>query len=182
MRLDKLHIRNFKNLQEFSIDFDESVLTTVLIGQNGTGKSNLIEALVIIFRDLDLGDDPEFGYQLTYTCRGQRIEIDADPDRADKMSITVDGKSIAFRQFSQAPYRMYLPSNVFGYYSGPSRRLEQHFDEHQERFYRQLLRGEEEPLRPLFYARLIHSQFVLLAFYSFEEPGLEDFLREYLVA
>ena len=49
MRLDKLTIRRFKNLRDFSTDFDEKSLTTVLVGGNGTGKSNLLEALVIIF-------------------------------------------------------------------------------------------------------------------------------------
>jgi recombinational DNA repair ATPase RecF len=54
MRLDKLAIGSFKNLRDFSIDFDEQSPTTVLVGRNGTGKSNLLEALTIIFRDLDL--------------------------------------------------------------------------------------------------------------------------------
>ena len=38
MRVDFLEITDFKNLKNFRIDFDESQLTTVLIGQNGTGK------------------------------------------------------------------------------------------------------------------------------------------------
>ena len=41
-------------LKDFSLDFDEKSLITIIIGWNGTGKSNLFEALVIIFRDLDL--------------------------------------------------------------------------------------------------------------------------------
>ena len=49
MRIDKLWIKDFKNLKDFEIDFDENQMTTVLIGRNGTGKSNLIEAIVIIF-------------------------------------------------------------------------------------------------------------------------------------
>ncbi len=181
MRIDKLYIKEFKNLREFFIDFDESTLTTVLIGRNGTGKSNLIEALVIIFKDLDLGEDPRFAYKLTYICRGKRIEIDADPERLpNKVQIVVEGGKLSLRAFSQAQDREYLPANIFGYYSGPSNRLEQHFATHQQRFYRQLLDGQQEPLRPLFYARLIHSQFVLLAFYSSEEQHLTDFLQTYL--
>ena len=39
-------------------------MTTVLIGHNGMGKSNLIEAIVIIYRDLDLGNPPVFEYDL----------------------------------------------------------------------------------------------------------------------
>jgi len=180
LRLDKLWIGKFKNLINVTIDFDETNLTTVLVGKNATGKSNLIEALVLIFRNLDLGRDPEFKYQLDYVCRNRRIHIDADPERHKKHQITIDGEPISFASFVKAPARQYLPNNVFGYYSGPSTRLEQYFDEHQERFYRQLLSGQKAPLRPLFYARAVHSQYVLLAFFSFEKevpPFLKNYLR-----
>ena len=40
MRLDRLSIPNYRNLRSFEIDFDESQSTTVLIGRNGSGKSN----------------------------------------------------------------------------------------------------------------------------------------------
>lgn len=48
MRIDKLKINNFKNLKNFQIDIDETQLTSVFIGRNGAGKSNLLEAIVII--------------------------------------------------------------------------------------------------------------------------------------
>src|ERR1700676_1081079 len=81
MKLRKLEISEFKNLRDFIIEFEQT-LTTVLLGQNGTGKSNLLEALIIIFRDLDLGESPAFKYKLTYECRQQEISIDADPARS----------------------------------------------------------------------------------------------------
>jgi len=80
MRLDKLKIDRFKNLQNFSIDFDEDSQTTVLVGRNGSGKSNLLEALILIFRDLDLGEPPQFGYELCYFCRNHQIKIIAKPE------------------------------------------------------------------------------------------------------
>ena len=80
MKLRKLEISTFKNLRNFSIDFSQK-LTTVLLGQNGTGKSNLLEALIIIFRDLDFGETPAFQYKLDYECRNNEIHIDADPAR-----------------------------------------------------------------------------------------------------
>jgi len=180
MRLDTLHIGNFKNLVETRIDFDERSMTTVLIGRNATAKSNLLEALVSIFRQLDLKEDPPFRYRLRYLCRGRHIEIDADPQKPKMVQITVDGGPISFSAFNQAPDRKYLPANVFGYYSGTSRRLEHYFDKHQERFYRQLLEGQKSTLRPLFFARTVHSQYVLLAFFSFEDVDALRFLREYL--
>ena len=62
MRLDRFRVRHFKNLSDLEIDFDTGELSTVLIGENGTGKSNVIEALVTVFRDLDLGDSTPFPY------------------------------------------------------------------------------------------------------------------------
>ena len=52
MKLRNLKIAQFKNLRNFEIDFGSQPFTTVLLGQNGTGKSNLLEALIIIFREL----------------------------------------------------------------------------------------------------------------------------------
>lgn len=178
MRLDKLTIGSFKNLRDFSIDFDEQSPTTVLVGRNGTGKSNLLEALTIIYRDLDLGADPAFDYVLEYVCRGRKVRIEAMPGGHAKA--TVDGSAVPYKQLAQVEGQRCLPNYVFGYYSGPSNRMEEHFEKHQERFYRDLLDGKDQPLRPLFYARPIHSQFVLLAFFLKQEEETKQFLRDIL--
>ncbi|HTK06633.1 MAG TPA: AAA family ATPase [Ktedonobacteraceae bacterium] len=180
MKLRKLKIQHFKNLQNFEIDFGEHSFRTVLLGQNGTGKSNLLEALIIIFRDLDLGAAPTFAYVLDYECRGNEIHIDADlaRDRREYMQITIrrhDGlpERISYNRFAKDSERIYLPGYVFGYYSGPSDRMERHFDVHQNRFYQDQLKGEESQ-RFLFYARNIQSQFVLLAFFTEDEQDRSD--------
>jgi predicted ATPase len=181
MRLDWLRVVDFKNLRDFEVDFDKNSMTTVLVGQNGSGKSNLIEALVVIFRDLDLAETPSFPYLLRYICRDHVVEIDADPQRTTKkISISVDQKPVPYREFAIQDDREFLPANVFGYYSGPSNRLESHFEKHQERFYEALLKGEDRAPRPLFYARQIHSQFVLLAFFSHKDQQAKDFLKDRL--
>lgn len=94
MRLDKLTIgsakdsptHQFKNLKNVTIDFDQGHWVTVVIGWNGTGKSNVLEALAIIFRDL-IGKKrtPQFAFQLSYRMGVDEtiryIYVDADPDR-----------------------------------------------------------------------------------------------------
>ncbi len=196
MQLRKLRIDQFKNLRNFEIDFGPN-LTTVLLGQNGAGKSNLLEALIILFRDLDLGAEPAFKYTLEYECRGAIVHIDADRGRGrskrDQVQITVHEqdqlpRAIPYNaQFYEDPARRYLPGYVFGYYSGPGSRMEQHFARHQEIFYKDLLAGKEGPLRPLLYARPVHSQFALLSFFIEAEAELNesgqrvgDFLNELL--
>ena len=98
MRLDKFTIgsekdsptHQFKNLKNVTIDFDEDHWVTVVIGWNGTGKSNVLEALAIIFRELIHSKKPNIGFsfKLEY-CMGagedsRYIHIDADPDRVGK--------------------------------------------------------------------------------------------------
>lgn len=198
MRVDKLWLSNFKNLQDFTIDFDEGEIISVIVGRNGTGKSNIIEALVIIFRDLDLGKDPQFTYELWYKIGDYAIHINADPTRyrTDKrrtkdfyqihVTHTTSGnqETLSISQFSNDKERRFLPRYVFGYYSGSSNRLEQHFEEHQEKFYRGLMNQSPEenihPLPPLLYARLIHSQFALLAFLLEQNTTIMQFLENYL--
>ncbi len=167
-------------MQNFSINFDEKSFTSVIVGQNGAGKSNILEALIIIFRDLDLGNHPSFKYRIEYTCRGYKIRVDADPNRRGYFDIIVDGKKMPFKRFLKYGREYYLPNYVFGYYSGPSNRMEMHFEKHQERFYQDLINGVEKPLRPLLYARHVHSQFALLSFFYEQDKKILDFLKEHL--
>jgi len=218
MKVDKLHIRSrFKNLENVKVEFDEGHLMTVVVGRNGSGKSNVLEALVAIFRNLDLGEVPPFSYVLIYRLgephkpnqpsgRWLEIIIDADPDRGtlakqyevrvrDLLSDSIpddmfdeesSGISVPFSKVKRdkngkAPY---LPNYVFAYYSGPSDRLERHFKKHRTDFYRRLLEDKLDlkgDIRPLFYAKPHHSQFVLLAFFLSEKDSAEKtFLREHL--
>lgn len=184
MKLHYLWIGQFKNLHNLEITFGEESLFTVLIGHNGTGKSNVVEALVLIFRDLDLGHKPPFAYKIRYERSGRQIRVDADPDcRPRHTLIHVDGEYLSFTRFIKDSQRDLLPSHVFGYYSGSSNRLEGYFDIHQRKFYDQLIRSESDaavlPMRPLFYARAVHSQFVLLAYFLDTERAAHAFLREY---
>ena len=80
--------QQFKNLKNVTIDFEEEEWITLVIGWNGTGKSNVLEALAVLFRDLIMGkndkgekDKPSFAYSLRYFCHEKEIEIDADPER-----------------------------------------------------------------------------------------------------
>jgi predicted ATPase len=186
MKLDRFHIRSqFKNLRDFKIDFDETSDMTVLVGHNGTGKSNVLEALTIVFRDLDLKERPQFSFEIDYVCRDHRVHVDALPDRKAQSGyeITVDGTPVSFNAFREASNREYLPNFVFGYYSGPGNRMERHFDFHQKKFYDELLKNDDEaavPFRPLFFARPVHSQFVLLSFFIDQDPAVKKFLAEHL--
>ncbi|WP_425929976.1 AAA family ATPase [Pseudomonas sp. NyZ201] len=216
MKIDKLHIRSrFKNLEDVLVEFDENNLMTVIVGRNGSGKSNVLEALVSIFRNLDLGEAPPFSYHLVYRL-GQKphegspsekwleVTVDGEPSRGtlakqyeikvldllsawpsdladEKFSLTVPFSKIKRDKYGNAPY---LPKYVFAYYSGPSDRLEKYFQRHRTAFYKKLLESKVDltgDIRPLFYAKPNHSQFVLLAFFLTDKNETQSsFLREHL--
>ena len=177
MRIDRVTIKNYKNLKDSTIDFDESQTTSVVIGKNGAGKSNLLEALVIIFRDLDLDDDTTvFDYEIIYRCKDHNIKISS---YEGKRIIKVNGDVISKSQFKTNKDE-YLPSNVFAYYSGNEKRMEEHFARHQQKFYDEMLNKGEGKFRRLFYARPVHSNFVLLAFFGLTDKENAEFLKKYL--
>jgi predicted ATPase len=75
MRIDRLYLKEFRNLFDFEVDFDQTSTRQVVVGRNGVGKSNLLEALTRIFRDLDLEEESEFGYEIEYLCNKHCIKI-----------------------------------------------------------------------------------------------------------
>ncbi|QEM07252.1 AAA family ATPase [Mucilaginibacter rubeus] len=196
MRIDKVYIENFKNLKKFSIDLDESQMNTVLLGKNATGKSNFIEALILIFKYLDLKQEPpkelQFHYRIEYRVRTYKIIVDflesaysfeifkqSDTDGTvwEKLARPVT-KTDFFRNKD-----LYLPKYVFTYYSGLSDRLDKIFWKHQQNFYNEIKkpnfdRKKLDDLRRLFYVKQIHSFFVLLAFFAL--PTVENRTKQFL--
>ena len=188
MKIDYLHIRSrFKNLENVTIEFDEANLMTVIVGRNGSGKSNVLEALVAIFRNLDLGEPPPFSYKIKYKLGDNKqmrwVVVDADPSRGTltqqyRIKAVINPSGESTDQGKPIPLSKvkrdnlgethYLPNFLFAYYSGPSDRLERYFRRHRDNFYRKMLNSQidlQADIRPLFYAKPFHSQFVLLAFF-----------------
>jgi predicted ATPase len=203
MRLDYVKIDQFKNLNDFEVDFDarSKEPVTVLLGRNGSGKSNFLEALVIIFRDLrEAKTTTSFAYDLRYTLQRGTLAVriwnppirverslkhsqsrrfmskERHPITAFTFIVTFKGQA---RRIPKNKISEFLPNYVVTYYSGISNRLEHHFFPPQLKFRNELLAGKVIPLRPLFYAKPIHSNFALLAFFMAEDEEVSDFLRDY---
>lgn len=111
MRLKSLFISDYKNLKNFTLGFDGGSFIDVFVGKNGSGKSNLFEALLEIFRHIYEFDkekgDPGFEFIVKYEISGKETEI---AWKAGKLSI--NGKERA--SIGKTP----LPDNVLVYYSG----------------------------------------------------------------
>jgi len=218
MRLVKLTIgsakeslsHQFKNLKDVTIDFDEGHWVTVVIGWNGTGKSNVLEALAIIFRDLiSKQRTPEFAFKLAYRMgtgdATQHIYVDADPDREKEPFIIhvatndeaqgkgtlipfIEGEdrfsALRGKQIKFSAFvaddQKHLPRYVFSYYSGESTRMHEVFRPYLESYDGKLRKGVDPGLKRLFYAMPVHSQFVLLAFLIQQTDVVREFLDEHL--
>lgn len=162
MQLRHLAIPNFRNLRGLVIDFathleprpgaestaaHKAIRSHALIGQNGTGKSNLIEALITIFRDVDLNRGAAFDYTLEYEIRGHVVRLQADLAKQSPPFVWVDGDRVTqeYLNKNDPPDKTprderrgprLLPSHVFAYYSGRNERIEALFQDHQKRFNR----------------------------------------------
>lgn len=209
MNLLRIKIEAFRNLRNIELRFPAGVRDAdgtsrtfnshAVIGQNGSGKSNLIEAIVTIFRDLDLNQKTEFGYELDYFCRGHLIRVNGTTGRVKitdgNLAVTLgmatlepspspeDGQSPEDTSEYALSYlskhaRRYLPTHVFAYYSGRNERIEALFQTHQQRFYKGLLDGNDDLLRRLFYCRNVHSQFVLLAYLLTDDEQCQRVLKD----
>jgi predicted ATPase len=208
MRIDRLKLPRYKNLVDFEVDFDQSSARQVVVGRNGVGKSNLLEAIVRIFRDLDLEEPSAFEYAIEYFCRGVAVRVsNVAQETSGKFGLTGFKRSYEIADHKQGdllPEKNYfaisevdfyrrnkrdglvtnpkrlLPSYVFGYYSGDIGRFEGIFAKHEEKYYADQVKGDEVPLRTLFLSRPHHSQFAFLSFLAIEDEQASKFLQDEL--
>ncbi len=199
-RLVELWLEDFKNLKDYTVRFDSAHGLDVVLGWNGTGKSNLFESLVIIFRDLHEWSDrnrwpeqPMNGYRLRYEIDEQLIEIVWNPTEMKRPTAIGAVRSAKSKGIGKpeaiARTHLPLPRFVFGYYSGPTNRLAEHFQPMNQAHYvrlREALSDDSKTLaalleqRRFFCAETHHAKYVLLAFCYREDPEISNFLRERL--
>jgi predicted ATPase len=159
MQLMRIYLKEYRNLRDVDIHFashleaagendtaatPKTIRSHALIGQNGTGKSNLMEALITIFRDVDLNRDAAFDYILEYSIRDHVVKVKAETNEQKRPFVWVDNKPES--QGYLLRNKELLPSHIFAYYSGRNERMEALFQEHQRRFNRRQEITAEEVL------------------------------------
>lgn len=112
MKIKELHIKNYKNLDADLIHKSDLI---AFIGNNGSGKSNLLEALSHIFRNLYKSSyKVDFDYTLEYaTSKSNTVHIEK---KATQRNFFVDGTAML-------DISLYLPQKVIAIYSGEEDRL-----------------------------------------------------------
>lgn len=175
MKLKKLKINTrFKNLNNFEIDFSSKEGITVLIGNNGSGKSNILEALSSVFSGLyDTRRNPNFDYELNYIKDDSDIYI-----KFEKGNYETKINNVTNNLRTE-----HLPNQVISSYSGEESRL---WDTYYKPFYDdyvRALKGATLPNSRLVYIDKSYWNIALLTlhFYDFNEfTDIKDFCQDTL--
>lgn len=140
MRLTSLYIGQYKNLRDFSLSFDGGSFIDVFVGKNGTGKSNLFEALIEIFRHLDGSRKTlatcDFNYRIGFEIDGKATEIGWNSGK-----LTIGGKER--KTIGKTP----LPDNVLIYYSGHNDTVAKLVEQYEDAFRKRIKRADFDEAR-----------------------------------
>ena len=118
MKLKSLYIQKYKNLAPITINFESGNGLTMLVGNNGSGKSNVLEAISGIFHDLFKGKDSrkiKCDYKLQYTLN----EINCVIEQTNGF-LRCYGPKLKRREYF---IEENAPHNIIGLYSGEENRL-----------------------------------------------------------
>ena len=118
MRLKSLDIKNYKNLKNFKVDFEHGNGLTMFIGNNGSGKSNVLEAISGIFHDLykeKANRKIKCNYTLEYSIDDKNCKIE---NESGTLCCYVENQKSRDDFIAE-----YAPTNVIGLYSGEDDRL-----------------------------------------------------------
>jgi ABC-type Mn2+/Zn2+ transport system ATPase subunit len=127
MRIKHLFVKDYKNLKNFSLDFDGDSFIDVFVGKNGSGKSNMFEALIEIFRHLYENDYVvEFDYKLHYVIGDNDIKIEWKWEE-DKW---LDETGKVTKKVTQDK----LPDNILIYYSGHNPKVSELVRQYEDNF------------------------------------------------
>lgn len=164
-KINSLYINDFYILKDFEITFSEGL--NLMIGENGSGKSTILETIALIFGHLykyfiESDEKAPFieGYKISFTSRNPATDLlhmvtiisnycKTNDYRFDP-KITIDGGEVAFDKNAKNLIKNLLPSKIVLYYAGITDHLKElsgHFENRYES--RVTKSGNEYSLMPL---------------------------------
>lgn len=163
----------FRNLNGFKVDFRRSDDTVVFIGNNGSGKSNILEALSEIFGHLLYGTPEQipFFFKLTYNIGETSVAISS---KGGGCTYKVNNKSVD-KLDSQ-----YLPARLVCNYSGEDLRLWNHcYEPYYKSFYKSLKETQIETLRMVYVGRQTWMTTLLVMIINYKK---NESIRQFLTS
>lgn len=139
MKLQRLHIKGFRNIDDLDLDLSSQNGLSVLIGNNGSGKSNILEAVVAIFASLYSKSKrftPTFDYEVEYTIQETSVKVEKLGEK-----IFVNDSEVSKKELS----KLLLPKNVIACYSGETLRLQEtYFKPFRRHYVYDIIRNKSE--------------------------------------
>ena len=168
MRLLKLEVKGYKNLKDISIDFDRTKGRTLIVGLNGSGKSNLLEVLSAIFYALynrERNVSPNFNFYMEYfidTAESILVIVANNNGVVELKTCMGEDRANCVRVEKQ-DYDRCLPDHVIAVYSGEEKRLwEDYYFNSYEQYNKQYM-DERSLYRPQQMVYLNHYYWNLIA-------------------
>jgi predicted ATPase len=150
MRIIKLYIKSFKNLQDFTWELNPEYPVAVIVGKNASGKSNLLEAILTIFAQIRTDKvDKKFHFEVVY----QDIDTNEIVFRNDEKGFTTT------RNGSSIDANRVFPKQIVSYYAGISERMIRLIDGYRRR-------KESSQEFDIVYLQQAHFRFALLALFG----------------
>lgn len=181
MRILSLQIWGYKNLKNFKVEFDKNSPFTFLIGENGSGKSNLIEALLHIFYALETRNlnNVDFNFEMEYIINERTVHIKYPNEPLNEISI--NGVSYPKNLFKTIKLDRDLPEYIFTYYSGTCERIRKKVGSYNKKFREKLkertdfeMGNEKELKRKIDHVDIKNIDLLFASLYALNP----DFLRE----
>lgn len=166
MRLKSLYIQEYKNIKEQTFDFSNNTGYIAFIGLNGSGKSNLIEAIALIFNGILNKKKIPFEYEIKY-------EHDRKNYTRKNGLARIDGKRVKDSE-------MFYPSSVIACYSGEELRLwHMVFKDYHMHYFKDAIDGKLSSPNLIYLNKYCWS-IALIALMSSENIKIKNFLKDNL--
>jgi predicted ATP-dependent endonuclease of OLD family len=157
MHLIKLWISDYKNLKDFTINFNQQTFYDIIIGKNGSGKSNLFEALIEIFEYLRDKSYIGYDFKLEYEINKNNYKIDCHSNNLSLNEIEIE----------TVP-RNILPNHIIVYYSGHNKRIADLVMSYENKYRKSIKSAEVKDLRFLFGIDDLHKSILLITILSMQ--------------
>lgn len=163
MKLNSLYINEYKNIQQGVLFFSEEGYTA-LVGENGSGKSNWVEAVAAVCCHLLEGQEPEFHYAL-------KLDEEKQVEYKGGEIVYKDGANVITKEEIDLPQRLIVS------YSGEDHRLWEKYllKSYAKYFGNSQMNSVDEPA--VLYVNRYHWAIALITLMCSEQKEVKEFVK-----